>query len=158
MKTGLFGVLESNYCKLVFIISLVITSFIVPKRVFHSYYTIIGILFILITAILMTCFIRGMKEKVNSAKANGASFIGILGIIFGFGALQACTIGAPVCGASIGGGILALLFPGFALGLLEKYSIWIIIISIFIQILALYFMRCLNISFKGGKNENSNSI
>ncbi len=138
----LIDLFESNYCRIVFVISLILIYFLTPKKIFYSYYTIIGVLFILFTSFVITCFIRNIKEKVSLAKSNGASIFGILAIIFGFGALQACTIGSPICGASIGAGFLALFFPGVALNLLEKYSIWILIFSLIIQVFVLYFMNC----------------
>ena len=141
-KYYLLQIFKSNYCKFVFLISLIGVYFLVPKKVFYSYYTLIGITFIITTSLIITCLIRIIKENVLSAKASGASLLGILSIIFGFGALQACTIGAPVCGATIGGGILALIFPGFAFNLIEKYSIPIVLISVLIQLLTLYLMKC----------------
>ena len=141
-KYYLLEIFKSHYCQFVFLISLVGIYFLVPKKVFYGYDTLIGIFFIVMTSLTITCLVRSIKEKVLSAKASGASLLGILSIIFGFGALQACTIGAPVCGATIGGGILALIFPGFAFSLMEKYSVPIVLISIFIQLLALYLMKC----------------
>lgn len=141
-KYYLLEIFKSHYCQLVFLISLIGTYFLVPQKVFYGHYTWIGILFIITTALTITCLVRSIKERVLSAKAGGASLLGILSIIFGFGALQACTIGAPVCGATIGGGIVALIFPGFAFGLVEKYSVPIVLVSIFIQLLSLYLMKC----------------
>lgn len=138
----LFTIFRSNYCKLVFILSLIIISLLMPKKIFYEYYSIIGVLFIISTSLLIACFVRSIKEKTMVAKSNGASIIGIISVIIGFGALQSCLIGAPVCGVSIGAGFLALFFPGFALSLFEKYSLLIIILSIIIQFLALYFMKC----------------
>lgn len=141
-KYYLLGIFKSYYCQFVFLIALVGTYFLVPKKVFYGYYALIGIFFIIMASLTIACLVRTIKEKVLSAKASGASLLGILSIIFGFGALQACTIGAPVCGATIGGGIIALIFPGFAFSLIEKYSVLIVLISIFIQLLALYLMKC----------------
>ena len=135
-------IFKSNYCKVIFILSLILITVLIPKKIFYSYYSILGALFIFVTSITITCFIRNIKEKVFLAKANGASIIGIITIILGFGGLQACTVGAPVCGASIGAGFFALFFPGIAMDLIEKYSILVIILSIIIQIFALYFMNC----------------
>jgi len=154
MKTKIpyfLEIFKSHYCKFIFLIFLIVVYFLVPKKIFYSYYTILGILFIIITALTSTCFIRIIKERVYSARVSGASFIGVLSIIFGFGALQACTIGAPVCGASIGGGILALIFPGIAFNFMEKYSFWIIIFSIIFQFFALYSMNCFKFNCKGVK-------
>lgn len=147
-KIFLLRMFKSYYCIFVFLISLVGVYFLVPSKIFYGYYTWFGIAFILISALTLTCLVRIIKERVISAKSSGASFLGLLSIIFGFGALQACTIGAPICGATIGGGIISLIFPGFVFGFMEKYSIWIVIISIVIQIFAIYFMNCFKLEHK----------
>lgn len=149
MKTlNLIEIFKSNYCKLVFIFSLILVSSLIPKRIFYSYYTILGVAFIIITALTLTCFIRNIKEKALSARNNGASTISIITIILGFGTLQTCAIGSPFCGASIGAGFFAIFFPGTALNLMGEYSLWIIIISIIIQILSLHFMKCFKFKCK----------
>ena len=148
-KLYLLEIFKSHYCKFVLLIALIGVYFLTPKKIFYGpYYTLLGISFIIMTSLTLTCFVRSIKDRVLSAKASGASLLGILSIVFGFGALQACTIGAPICGATIGGGVIALIFPGFAFNLIKKYSLWIILISIFLQILALYFMKCFNFNCK----------
>ena len=142
-KPYFLEIFKSHYCKFIFLIALIGVYFLTPKKIFYEpYYTLLGIFFIIMTSLTLTCFVRSIKDRVFSAKANGVSLLGILSIVFGFGALQACTVGAPVCGATIGGGVIALIFPGFAFNLIEKYSLWIVLISIFIQFLALYYMKC----------------
>lgn len=142
-KYYLLEIFKSHYCKFVFLIALIGIYFLTPKKIFYGpYYILLGILFIIMASLTLTCFIRSIKDRVFSAKAEGLSLLGILSIVFGFGALQACTIGAPVCGATILGGVIALIFPGFAFNLMEKYSFWIILISVIIQFFALYYMGC----------------
>lgn len=138
----LFYVLKSHYCKVVFLLSLFLTYLLIPKKIFYGYYTILAIMFMLTTSFTITCFTRNIKEKALNARKNGASIMGVLMIILGFGALQACTIGSPVCGASIGMGILALIFPGVTYKFINEYSLIIIILTIILQIFALYFMKC----------------
>ena len=144
----LMRLFRSHYCKSVFLLSLILTSFLVPKKIFYGYYSIIGSLFILITSLTITCFIRNIKMKAFAAKESGASLVSIIMIVLGLGALQACTIGSPICGASIGAGFFALFFPSIAFNLIEENSILIVVISILIQILALYFMGCFKFSCK----------
>ncbi len=93
-------------------------------------------------ALTLTCLARNIKEKVVLAKTYKSSILGIIATALGLSVLQVCGVGAPVCGASIGAGIVSLFFPSFALNFFEKYSIYIIIGSIIIQIIALYYMRC----------------
>jgi len=138
----LLEVFKSHYCQFVFAISLLVTYFLVPKRIFYSYYTWIGVFFIITTSLTITCLVRSIKEKIISTKNSKLSLLGILSIILGFGALETCTIGAPVCGAAIGGGIIALIFPGFTFNFIEKYSIQVVLISLLIQLVNLYLMKC----------------
>jgi len=145
MALALFEIFKSKYCKIVFLLSLILVAFLVPKKVFYSYYIIIGVLFILLTSLIITCFARSIKERIFSVKSSGGSILGMITAIIGFSALHLCTVGAPVCGAYIGLGFLAILFPGLAVNFLEKYSILILIISMFIQVLALKLMGCLKV-------------
>jgi len=133
---------KSDYCKVIFLASLILTYVFIPKKIFYSYYTIIGVAFIIIASLTITCFVKNIKEKVYAAKAQGASVVGIITILLGLVGLQACTIGAPVCGASIGAGVLALFFPLIAMELIKAHSFLVIYASLIIQIVALYFMGC----------------
>lgn len=146
----LVDIFRSHYCKIVFVIFAFLVLMFTPRKIFYSYYIILGVAFVLVTSLTATCFVRNVKERILSAKASGASVVGIISVVFGFGALQACTIGAPVCGVSLGAGIAALVFPGVAFGFAEKYGIWIVIVSIVIQVVALYYMKCFK-SVKVGK-------
>ncbi|RLI99174.1 MAG: hypothetical protein DRP06_04065 [Candidatus Aenigmatarchaeota archaeon] len=139
-------IFKSHYYKLIFVISLFLVSFLVPNKIFYGYYYLIEILFIILTSLTTTCFVRGIKEKAYSAKSNGASLVGILSIIFGFGVLQACVIGSPVCGATIGTGMVALIFPAF--NFIKVCGILVIISSIFVQVLTLYSMNCFKSNYK----------
>ena len=134
--------LKSNYCKIVYFLSIILIYFLTPKKVFYGWYMLIGIIFILISALVITCFIRNIKEKVILAKTQATSTLGLLSAVIGLAALQVCGVGAPICGASIGAGFLSLLLPGFSLNFFESYALHIIIISIVLQILALHMMNC----------------
>jgi len=141
-KYFLYKIFQSKYCCLVFLFSLIIVSILIPKKIFYSYYTILGIFFIIISSLLITCFVRNIKEKVILAKKQKMSFLGIIFLVIGLAAMSTCSVGAPICGASVAGGIVALLFPGIAFKYLSEYSIIIILSSFFIQIIALYYMNC----------------
>jgi len=141
-KYFLYKMFQSKYCCLVFLFSLIIVSILIPKKIFYSYYTILGVFFIIISSLLITCFIRNIKEKVILAKKQKMSFLGIIFLVIGLAAMSTCSVGAPICGASVAGGIVALLFPGIAFKYLSEYSIIIILSSFFIQIIALYYMNC----------------
>ena len=141
-KVPLREVMRSHYCKGVFLVSSVLVYFLVPSKIWYGLYSLIGVVFILSTAALITCIVRALKEKLLSSRASGASFFGILSTVVGLGALQTCSIGAPICGASVGAGIVAFFVPGFTLHFLEDQAVLVICGSIVFQLVSLYLMHC----------------
>ena len=137
----LFQIFKSTYCIFTFVLSLIIVSLLAPAKIFY-HHNLIGYAFIILTSLLITCLVRNIKEKVYSARINGASVLGILSIILGFGALEVCAMSAPVCGAYISTGILALFLPNIAFSFFEEYHMSIIFFSFLIQFFALYQMQC----------------
>jgi len=143
-QLAIFQIFKSGYCVSVFLASLIIITLFAPRNIFH-HNNIFGYLFIVTTSLLITCLVRNIKEKVFSARLNGASVLGVISIILGFGALEVCAISAPVCGLYIGTGFLALAIPNFALNFFEKYNLLIILFSFVFQFFALYQMNCFSI-------------
>jgi len=88
-----------------------------------------------------------IKERIKLARTYKNSILSIIATAIGLSALQVCGVGAPVCTATIGAGILALIFPVTFVEFLSDYSILIISISILFQLIALYFMNCFKTSF-----------
>ena len=144
MTLIIFSILKSKYCKIVFILSMIILTFLVPKKIFYGFYILLGILFILVTSFVITCFVRSVKEKFFSVKESGASLLGMITALLGFSSLHFCTIGAPVCGSYLGAGLFAILFPGVAFNFFEKYSLLIFLISLLFEVFALKLMGCLS--------------
>jgi len=138
----LINTLKSKYCKITFLISLIISYFLIPNKIFYKGYIILAIVFMALFALTITCIIRTLKERIISAKRSGATVLSIIGTILGIGALQTCTIGAPICGTSVGLGIVSIFFPHTAHSLMHEYSIYVLYVSIIFQIIALYFMNC----------------
>ena len=138
----LLQVFRSHYCQLVFGASLVLGYFVVPKKIFYGYDTILGILFILSFALVMTCLVRQTKERVKAARTYSGAIIGIIATAIGLTALEACGVGAPVCGAMVGVGVLSVILPMSAVDIIGRYAVPILIGSIVIQLIALYFMNC----------------
>jgi len=138
----LIKIFKSHYCKIVFLLSLIGAYFLVPKTVFYGAYTILGVIYMIVFALTLTCLIRSIKEKILLAKHYKGSLIGILAAALGMAALQVCGIGAPVCGAAISAGILSVIFPSIFISFLNKYALLIIVSSIIIQGIALYYMNC----------------
>ncbi len=135
-------IFKSYFCQIAFLLFLVGSYFLIPKNVFYGWYNVLAGLFMVAFALTLTCLARNIKEKVILAKTYKSSILGIIATALGLSVLQVCGVGAPVCGASIGAGVVSLFFPSFALNFFEKYSLYIIIGLITIQIIALYYMKC----------------
>jgi hypothetical protein len=93
-------------------------------------------------SLTISCIVRNIKEKIKLAKTYKSSIIGLISTIIGLSALQVCGIGAPICGATIGFGFLATIFPSLFLNMSNSFAIFLVIFSIILQIVALYFMNC----------------
>ncbi len=135
-------IFKSYFCQFAFFLFLLISYFLTPKRVFYGWFSILAIIFMVVFSLTLTCLARNIKEKVIIAKTYKSSILGIIATVLGLSVLQVCGIGAPICGASLGAGVISLFFPSFALGFFEEYSLYILIISIVLQIISLYFMKC----------------
>lgn len=135
-------VMKSRYCEIVFIVSLLVSYFLIPETVFYGWYTVLAAAFMVLFALVMTCTIRNVKERIVLQKTYGGSAIGILSSVLGISALSVCSIGNPVCGAAVGMGLISLIIPGFAHGFLEDYGIYVIAFSLVLQVAALYFLNC----------------
>lgn len=134
--------LKSQYCKIVFAVVLLLSYFLVPKRIFYGWYTLVGALFMAMFALTITCIVKNIKEKALLARTSGGSILSIIAIAVGLAALEVCGVGAPVCGATIGLGVLSAVFPSVAFGFFERYSLYIISGTIILQVVSLYFMNC----------------
>ncbi len=135
-----FGILKSRYCKAVFVLSLVVAYFILPREVFESPHFVFGIAFMLTFALLSTCLVRNVKERLFAAKAASGSLLGAFAAIVGWSALQVCTVS---CTAGFGAALLSAFLPSMFMHFLISYSIPLIVISLLAQIFAIYRMNCL---------------
>ena len=138
----LFNIFKSKYCLIAFVLSLILSYFLIPKAVFYQWYIILAITFMLALSLTLTCIIRNIKEKILLARTYKSSIIGIIATALGLAALQVCGVGAPVCGAAVGVGILSSIFPAIFINIISKYQIYFIVFSILFQLVALYFMNC----------------
>ena len=141
-RTFLFNIFSSKYCVALFAAFFLASWFLVPHSVLHGGYVLLAILFAASFALTATCIIRNIKERIALARTYGTSLIGLLAAVVGLSALQVCGIAMPICGASIGFGIVASLFPEFFFHFLSHWSIAIVIVSIILQWISLYFMNC----------------
>ena len=134
--------LKTKGCAIVFALSLVAGAFMIPREVLGSPYAFIAIPFVLLFALTMTCVARGTKDKFLLARSTKTSVLGVLASVIGLSALQVCGISAAMCGATVGTGIVATIFPGVLFHLLHEYSIPILFVSMLLQLFALWHMGC----------------
>ena len=135
-------VFKSNYCKVVFIVSLILSYFILPKNLHGFWWNLIVIVFMILFALNMTCLVRNIKERVKAAKATTNSIIGIIASSIGIIALQVCSSSGYFCSAGILMSLFSSILPHFLLTFLQRYSLYIIILSILFQLFSLRNMNC----------------
>ena len=142
-KLFLVRLFRSNYCRAIFVLSFLASYYLVPRSVFNEIYALIALLFMLTFALMFTCLIRNVKERIRTAAIyQSSSLIGIIASVLGIAALQVCGTGGPVCGASIGLAVASTFFPGFVVSFLEGYAIPMVMISVVTQLVSLYYMKC----------------
>lgn len=141
-KIYLARVLESRFCKIVFVLSFVGSFFLIPAKVFSQFYIILAVAFMFSFSLVVACLVRSIKDRVVSLRNHKHSALGIIAAVLGLSAFQVCGVGVPVCTASIGMWLLYSIFPPFFVTFLTQYSILIIAISILLQLISLYFMKC----------------
>ncbi len=144
----LLNSLESKYCLFVLTISLFVGYYFIPPHVFHTSYAVFAFVFMFFFALTTMCIVRNIKEKIILARTYKSSLFSILAIVLGLGALQVCGVGAPVCGATVGLGVLSFFFPTIFSHLPKIFAVYLIVGSIFLQILSLYFMNCFKKTYK----------
>lgn len=138
--------LLNRYCQVVFGLALIIGLLVTPRTALAGHYLFLSIPFIILFALTMTCSIRSIKEKVTVARYQHKSLLGIIASVVGLSAIQACGIGTPFCGASLGISVLSALFPSALVHALIEHSVAILAVSIVIQIISLYMMGCFKIT------------
>lgn len=140
--TYLLRMLDGGRSKLLFALSFMASYFLIPQKVFYDGYVPLALGFMLTFALTFTCLFKNLKERIFSAGMGRNSLIGAIATVVGFSALQACGIGIPVCGATLGFTLLATLLPSFFLNLLMEYAVPLVVVSIAVQLAALYSMNC----------------
>lgn len=138
----LLKILSSRYCRFVFLLSLVLSFFLLPRGVFAGSHTYIAVIFMVVFSFSVTCLVRNIKEKIVLARTYKTSVFSLIMSILGFSAFQVCGINAGVCTATFGMGVVGAIFPSFFIGFLSEYGHLIIWFSVILQFVALYFMNC----------------
>ncbi len=134
--------MKSIYCKIVLVLALIASYFLLPPDVFVGSNKILAFIFMIVFSFSVACIIRNIKEKFALSRTYKTSVFSLVLTILGFSAFQVCGVGAPICGATVGMGVLSVIFPGIFVNFLTNYSIKIIYFSILLQLFGLYFMKC----------------
>lgn len=135
-------IFQSHYCKAVFLAVLAGSYFLIPDKVFSGMYIGLALAFMVVFSLVITCFVREVKDKVKEERRYGASVLGIILGVIGFSAFQVCGVGAPICGASLGVVFVSSVFPAFFVNFLTAYSNLVLIGVIVLQLAALVYMGC----------------
>ena len=138
----LIKILKSNYCKGVFLLSLILSYFLVPKHLVGFWWNLITITFMLLFSLNMTCMVRNIKERIKTAKTTTHSVINLIASGLGILALQVCGTSGYFCSASILMGVFSSVLLQFLLGFLKEYSLYIILATILLQFISLINMNC----------------
>lgn len=138
----MFCVLKSKWCMGVFVLSIIGLYSLIPEKMFHEWYKLLGYTFILSTSLTITCIFKNTKERIKLNQKTGKSFVSIILSIFGVMATQVCGIGAPMCGAALGGSIGITFLPIAAQSFFEDYATYIILLAILGQMYSLYILKC----------------
>jgi len=157
-KINLLLIFQSKYCIAVFLTGLLLGYLLVPKTIFYGTYSIIGIIYILVFAIMLMCIVRNIKDKVMNLKSTGSSIISIIASVIGLGAMQVCGIGAPLCSAGIGIGIFSIIAPSASISLLSRHAVLIAVATIALQVFALYYMGCFKKCVKNIIDASMNTV
>ncbi|MBU0757776.1 MAG: hypothetical protein KKF44_06920 [Nanoarchaeota archaeon] len=136
---------RSRYCIMVFLIGMLLSYFLVPRMLFHTH-LLLALVFMAVFSTVLACSVRIAKERIINTRVAGTGLLSVIAMGIGFSALHVCGVGAPVCGATVGLGVMSLFLPTAASQVIEKYSIHIILISIIFQLVSLYFMNCFKTS------------
>jgi len=134
--------MSSVYCKMVFVLALLISFFLLPEGVFSGTHKYIAVLFMLTFSFSAACIVRNIKNKIVLSRTYKTSVISAILSVLGFSAFQVCGINAAVCTASVSAGFVATIFPGFLFNFLKDYGHLVIWFSVILQIIALYMMKC----------------
>jgi len=148
----LLNLLKCKSCKFVFVFGFFLAYYLLPEAIFHQTSRILALIYMLVFAMLLMCMTRTVKNRVQLARKSGVSMLGIIGAVIGISAFQVCGIGAPVCGMTVGMGVLSTIFPGFMINFLTDYGDVLIYFSLATQLLALYFLKCFKIDARASRS------
>ena len=141
-------VLDSPYCKLVFVIALILGYFLIPNSVLNSQYVYLALPFLILFALTMSCTVRNIKDKLLANRHRNGSIISLIANVVGLSVLQVCTLGGPFCGVSVGLSVISAIFPQLLVNWLADYSVAFLVSAIALQVLSLWQMGCWRVKAK----------
>jgi hypothetical protein len=138
-------VLKSKYCWFVIFISLVLSYFLIIKKLtsFTNFWSILlSLIYIFAFALSNSCLIKDIKERIqNKAKTNSKGILSIVGSILGFGAIHLCTV-SGVCGVNIFISLLLSIFPASVSFFIIHNGIWLLLLADILLLFSIYNMKC----------------
>ncbi len=133
---------NSLFSVIIFTLVFIVSLFVLPSHILSGTYFWLGVVFVLLFSLNMTCLANTMRMRANMARAKGAGAVGVMATAVGFTALQMCGIGGPLCGALFGGVLFVSVLPAGAMPYLTSYAVHIVVIAILIQAVSLWYMKC----------------
>ena len=132
-----------RYPLYVFAASIVISYLLLPQGIMTGFYSLLSATFMVVFSLSVTCIVRNSVEQARTAN-HSHSGISLAAAVLGISAFHAC--GVSVCGYGLGFLMLSAALPAVALGAFSAYGVVIITISIAVQLIVMYRMRCFRAS------------
>jgi hypothetical protein len=95
-------------------------------------------------SLVITCVIRGIKEKIVHRQLYGGSTLSLLGSIVGISTLYLCGLSGPLCLTGLGIGLLSALIPSGISLFMVQHASTLLVLAILSHVIALRYMGCFN--------------
>lgn len=138
----IFHLFDGLFSRVLFVAALAAGFFLTPARVRTGPLMYLAAIFTLLFALTTLCVVKTITTRFRSARASGASTLGVAASVLGVSALQVCGMSAPFCGMTAGMGVVAMVFPGFLFHFLIDHGVVIVVVSIGLQLVALFATGC----------------
>lgn len=136
--------------KIAFVLAIIVGYFLVPQIVMKEY-LVLSLGFLLTFAMSMACLSCALAEKFHAVKGklvfgNGnfvedaTATFSLIASLLGFVALEACGMAFSCSAAGIG--ILSIVVPGFAMHYVSEFAVYVVAISIAVQLGGMLSMGC----------------
>ena len=140
MKKSTLDTIDRYSAIISFLISLTFILIVLPHPLYIGYALPLTITFILVFSFSMTCVAKNLIQNYRTARVRNHSIVSIQASMIGISAFHVC--GTLACGYGAGLFLLSTIFPAVFLDFLAEYNVWIIMVSIGLQLGVLYKMKC----------------